>query len=98
MVPAIKADAVDGHASHRDDCGYWALSTITYRRYGACTYLIWEGVGTEITKRELEASVGTLNVDLNVHDGIWVCGSGRHGCVPIWCCQLKVRSYAAVTF
>jgi len=35
-------------------------------------YLIGQGAGTEITKRELEPTVGTLDIDLQGNEGIGI--------------------------
>lgn len=40
---------------------------------GTTTYLVREGAGSEITKRELEAAVATLDVDLESDQGVLVC-------------------------
>jgi hypothetical protein len=40
---------------------------------GTTTYLVREGAGSKITKRELEAAVGTLDVDLEGDQGVLIC-------------------------
>jgi hypothetical protein len=39
---------------------------------GTATYLIREGAGSEITKRELESAVAALDVDLESDQGVLI--------------------------
>ena len=39
---------------------------------GTTTYLVREGAGSEITKRELESAVATLDVDLESDQGVLI--------------------------
>ncbi len=39
---------------------------------GTTTYLLREGAGSEITKRELESAVATLDVDLEGDQGVLI--------------------------
>jgi hypothetical protein len=54
---------------------------------GTTTYLVRKSAGSEITKRELESAVATLDVDLESDQGVLIsCRSRRHDCYVV--CQL----------
>lgn len=53
---------------------------------GTTTYLVRKGAGSKITKRELESSVATLNVDLESDQRVLIsCRSRRHDCYDQGC-------------